>query len=69
VAEALEAPLHQQLRHRVEHNVLVVYSVTADKRAIGVLLARHDDSLVWRVAVAKPLSATEFEFWLGRIQP
>jgi hypothetical protein len=69
VAEALEAPLHQQLRRRIEDNVLVVYSLTADQRAIGVLLTRHDDSLVWRVAVARPLSATEFETWLGRIQP
>jgi hypothetical protein len=49
--------------------VLVVYSLTADQRAVGVLLARHDDSLVWRVTGAKPLSAAEFETWLGRIQP
>jgi hypothetical protein len=69
VAEALEAPLHQQLRRRVEHDVLVVYPLTADQSAIGVLLARHDDSLVWRFAVARPLSAAEFETWLGRIQP
>lgn len=65
----MEAPPHQQLRHRAEHDVLVVYSLTADQRAIGVLLVRHDDSLVWRITVAKPLSVAEFEVWLGRIQP
>jgi hypothetical protein len=69
VAEALEAPPHQQLRHRIGDDVLVVYSLTADQRAVGVLLARQDDSLVWRVTGAKPLSAAEFETWLGRIQP
>jgi hypothetical protein len=68
VAEALEAPPHLQLRQRIDHDVLAVYSVTADRRAIGVLLVRNDDSFVWRVARAKPLSAVEFEIWLGRIQ-
>jgi hypothetical protein len=68
VAEALEAPLHQQLRQRVDQDVRAVYSVTADHRAIGVLLFRNDNSLIWRVARAKPLSAAEFETWLGRTQ-
>jgi hypothetical protein len=66
VAEALEAPLHDQLRVRVDKDVLAMYSVTADGRAIGVLLFRNDDSFVWQVARAKPLNATEFEMWLGR---
>jgi hypothetical protein len=68
VAEAMEAPLHLQLRHRVDQDVLTVFSVTADRRAVGVLLFRNDDSFVWRVARARPLSAAEFEIWLGRIQ-
>lgn len=68
VAEALEARPDQQLHHRIGQDVLVVYSVTADQRAIGVLLARGDDSLVWRVTAAKPLSAAEFETWLERGQ-
>ena len=66
VAEALEAPLHHQLRRRLDHDVLAVYSVTTDQRAIGVLLFRNDDSLIWRVARAKPMNAAEFETWLGR---
>lgn len=66
VAEALEARPDQQLHHRIGQDVLVVYSVTGDQRALGVLLARDDDSLVWRVTAAKPLSAAEFETWLGR---
>lgn len=66
VAEALEAPLHDQLRQRLDEDVLAVYSVTAERRAIGVLLFRNDDSFVWRVARAKPMSAVEFEIWLGR---
>ncbi|MET7398067.1 hypothetical protein ABZS66_31705 [Dactylosporangium sp. NPDC005572] len=66
VAEALEAPLHDQLRVRIDKDVLAVYSVTADHRAIGVLLYRQDDSFVWRVARAKPMSGVEFETWLGR---
>jgi len=40
--------------------------VTADQRAVAVLLARDDDSFVWRVAYAKPQNAEEFETWLGR---
>jgi len=66
VAEALEAPLRYQLRQRLGDDVLVVYSVTAEHRAIGVLLVRNDDSFVWRVAHAKPMGAIEFEIWLGR---
>jgi hypothetical protein len=66
VAEALEAPLHSQLRRRIDANVLAVYSVTAERRAVAVLLFRNDDSFVWRVAGAKPMSDTEFEVWLGR---
>jgi hypothetical protein len=47
-------------------DVLAVYSVTAERRAVGVLLFRDDDSFVWRVARAKPMSGVEFETWLGR---
>ncbi len=43
-----------------------MYSVTAEYRAVGVLLFRDDDSFVWRVARAKPMSGAEFETWLGR---
>jgi len=68
VAEALEAPLHDQLRLRIDKDVLAVYSVTADRRAAGVLMIRNDDSFVWRVARAKPLNGIEFEIWLGRTQ-
>jgi hypothetical protein len=42
VAEALEAPLHNQFRVRIDKDVLAVYSVTAERRAIGVLLLRQD---------------------------
>jgi hypothetical protein len=66
VAEALEAPLHDQLRISVDKDVLAVYSVTAERRAVGVLLFREDDSFVWRVARARPMSGAEFETWLGR---
>jgi hypothetical protein len=66
IAEALEAPPHLQLHHRVDKDVLAVYSVTAEHRAIAVLLYRHDDSFVWRVAVAKPQTTAEFETWLER---
>jgi hypothetical protein len=66
VAEALEAALHDQLRVRIDKDVLAVYSLTAERRAVGVLLFRHDDSFVWRVARAKPMSGAEFETWLGR---
>jgi hypothetical protein len=66
VAEALEAPLRDQLRQRPDKDVLVVYSVTAERRALGVLLVRDDDSFIWRVARAKPMSGAEFEMWLGR---
>jgi hypothetical protein len=68
VAEALEAPLHDQLRQRVDKDVLAIYSLTAEQRAIGVLLFRQDDSFIWRVARAKPMSAVEFDNWLGRDQ-
>ncbi|WP_432830020.1 hypothetical protein [Dactylosporangium sp. CA-092794] len=40
--------------------------MTAERRAIAVLLFRHDDSFVWRVARAKPMNGAEFESWLGR---
>jgi hypothetical protein len=66
IAEALEAPPHLQPHHRVDKDVLAVYSVTADRRAIAVLLYRHDDSFVWRVAAAKPQTTAEFETWLER---
>ncbi|HET8658498.1 MAG TPA: hypothetical protein VFM55_05815 [Micromonosporaceae bacterium] len=66
VGEALEAPLHLQRRLRIDKDVLAVYSVTAERRAVGVLLFRNDDSFVWRVARAKPMSGVEFETWLGR---
>jgi hypothetical protein len=66
VAEALEATLHLQLRERVDKDILAIYSVTAEQRAVAVLLYRNDDSFIWRVAVAKPQTAAEFETWLGR---
>jgi hypothetical protein len=66
VAEALEAPQPDQLCVRVDKDVLGVYSVTAERRAVAVLLFRYDDSFVWRVARAKPMSGAEFETWLGR---
>jgi hypothetical protein len=66
VAEALEAPLRDQLRVRVDEDVLAVYSVTAERRAIGVLMFHQDDSFVWRVARVKPMNGVEFETWLGR---
>jgi hypothetical protein len=66
VAEALEAALRDQLHVRIDKDVLAVYSVTAERRVLGVFLFRHDDSFVWRVARAKPMSGTEFETWLGR---
>ncbi|MDG4820592.1 hypothetical protein O7635_01840 [Asanoa sp. WMMD1127] len=66
VAEALEAPSHRQLRITIDKDVLAVYSVTAERRAVGVLLFRDDDSFVWRVARAKPMSGAEFEAWLER---
>jgi hypothetical protein len=66
VAEALEAPLHDQLRIGIDKDVLAVYSVTVERRAVGVLLFRDDDSFVWRVARAKPMNGVEFETWLGR---
>ncbi|MER7009023.1 hypothetical protein ABT297_39095 [Dactylosporangium sp. NPDC000555] len=66
VAEALEAPQQDQLWVRADKDVLAVYSVTAEHRAIAVLLVRDDDSFVWRVARAKPTSGAEFETWLGR---
>ena len=66
VAEAPEASLHDQLRIGIDKDVLAVYSVTAERRAVGVLLFRDDDSFVWRVARAKPMSGAEFETWLGR---
>jgi CO/xanthine dehydrogenase Mo-binding subunit len=66
VAEALEAPARLHLRQRIGKDMLAVYSVTADQRAIAVLLARGDDSFVWRVASAKQQNAEEFETWLGR---
>jgi hypothetical protein len=66
VAEALEAPLHDQLRIRIDKDVLAVYSVTIERRAVGVLFFRYDDSFVWRVSRAKPMNGKEFEEWLGR---
>ncbi len=67
VAEALEAPIHYQLRRRLDDAVLAVYSVTSEHRAIAVLLVREDDSFVWRVSHAKPMGAVEFETWLERM--
>jgi len=66
VAEALEAPLRDQLRIGIDKDVLAVYSVTAEHRAVGILLFRHDDSFIWRVARAKPMSGAEFATWLRR---
>jgi hypothetical protein len=67
VAEAIEAPLRDQLRHSLGKDLLVVYSVTAERRAITVLLWRDDDAFVWVVAAARPMGGAEFETWLGRI--
>ena len=66
--QALEAPLHLQLRTRVDKDVLAVYSVTASKRSPAVLLYRDDDSFIWRVAVAKVQTAAEFESWVMRVR-
>ena len=66
VAEALEAPLCDQLRHRIGRDLLAIYSVTAEQRVVSLVLLRDDDSFVWRVAVVRPLSAEEFEMWLRR---
>ena len=66
IAEGLEAPVWLQLRERIGKDILVVYSVTAERRAISMLLIRHDDSFVWRVTVAKPMDISEFEAWLER---
>lgn len=66
VAEALEASPHLHLHQWIGKDMLAVYSVTADRRAVAVLLIRGDDSFVWRVAYAKPQNAEEFEIWLGR---
>ena len=66
VAEALEAPLREQLRARVDEDILVVYSVTSERRAVAVLLFRHHDSFVWRVARGKSMNGAEFANWLGR---
>jgi hypothetical protein len=66
VAEALEVPSPDQLCVRIAADVLAVYSVTARRRAVGVLMFRHDDSFVWWVARAMPMNGAEFENWLGR---
>ena len=66
VAEVAEAPVQYQLRHHVGDELIAVYSITAEQRALSVLLYRDDDSFVWRVAAAKPMTAQEFETWLGR---
>lgn len=46
--------------------MLGVYSVTVERRALFVLLTRNDDSFVWRVALARPMTRTEFKDWLER---
>lgn len=66
VAEALEAAPHLRVQHRVDRDVIAVYSVTAGQRPVAVLLYRHDDSFVWRVGAANPQTAAEFETWLAR---
>lgn len=66
VAEALEAPLRLQLRQRIDKDLMAVYSVTAERRAIVLMLVRPDDSFVWRVVSARPMGTQEFETWLGR---
>ena len=67
VAEALEVPLPDQLCVRIDTDVLVIYSITAARRAVGVLMFRHDDSFVWWVARARPMNDIEFEQWLARL--
>jgi hypothetical protein len=59
--------MDHQLRHHIDKDVLAVFSVTAERRAINVLLVRDDGAFVWQVAAAKPMGAAEFEAWLGRI--
>lgn len=67
VAEALEAvDLH--LRVPAGKDMLVVYSMSADRRALTVMLVRDDDSFVWRVAAAKPMGPAEFAAWFRRYQ-
>jgi hypothetical protein len=66
VAEALEAGYEQQYRRNAGDQLLDVYSVTVERRALFVLLVRNDDSFVWRVALARPMTGTEFRDWLGR---
>ena len=66
IAEALEAPAQDQLRHYLGDELMAVYSITGERRALAVVLYRDDDSFVWRVAAAKPMTAHEFETWLGR---
>lgn len=58
--------MYDQFRHRVGQDMVAIYSVTADHRVIGMVLLRDDDSFVWRVTVARPLGAEEFEIWLKR---
>lgn len=48
--------------------MLVVYSMSADRRALTVMLVRDDDSFVWRVAAAKPMGPAEFAAWFRRYQ-
>lgn len=66
VAEALEAPMRDQLRYHIGDDLLAVYAVTAERRALAILLHREDDSFVWRVAAAKPMTDDEFDAWFRR---
>lgn len=66
VAEALEADPHNQSRRIAGDELMGVYSVTVERRAIFVLLVRNDDSFVWRIALARPMTGLEFEDWFGR---
>lgn len=65
VAEALGGPAAAVPAER-GGQLLGVYSVTVERRALFVLLTRNDDSFVWRVALARPMTGAEFKDWLER---
>lgn len=66
VAEALEASLRDQLRYPIGDDMVAVYGVTAERRALAILLHREDDSFVWKVTAAKPMADDEFDAWFRR---
>ena len=40
--------------------------MTAERRALAILLHRGDDSFIWQVAAAKPMTDDEFDAWFRR---